>query len=169
MRRAGPNQGSQRRSGITLTDQARQALIAVARRSAAIERGGLLVGFREGSDILVEDILEVPDTRAGRTTYLRREGPARAALDAYLARPGTDKLVGYVGEWHTHPRPVGPSAVDEAAMRAMVRANRRTVGLIVAALDDDLRTVQLHGLVSAAPTPWTRVAGRWVATSPQTA
>lgn len=162
MNRHAPASGNSPGPRIQLAEQANHALIAASRRSANTERGGLLIGFREGDDIVVEDILDVPDVAAGRTAYLRREGPAQTVLDAYFARPGADDHIGYVGEWHTHPSPGGPSRVDQTAMRTMVRSNRHSIALVVAALGDDERSVQLHGLISASSALWARMAGRWI-------
>lgn len=134
---------------VIVSAQARDALGAAARRSTSKEHGGLLIGYRDGSSITIEDIIEIPDVTAGRTRYLRREHPARPALAAYLDRPGVGDTIGYVGEWHTHPAPVPPSPADKRAMRTMARKNRRPVALIVAALQADRCGVALHALISA--------------------
>ncbi len=145
---------------VRISAQARDALGAAARASLRAERGGILIGYRERHDVVVEDIVQVPDSTAGRTTYLRREGPAQQALDAYLNRAGGDDALGYVGEWHTHPRLAPPSPVDHRAMRTMTRRNRQPVALIVAALRDDHRSVDLHALISEPRRPRDRVTGR---------
>ena len=126
----------------------------------AREHGGILVGFRDGIDLCVEDILEVADSTAGRTSYLRRERPARKALQRYLERNNPEDQVGYVGEWHTHPAPIPPSHVDEQTMRTMARRNRRQVALVVASLGTDRKSVDLHALVSLPQTRRSRIAGR---------
>jgi integrative and conjugative element protein (TIGR02256 family) len=145
---------------VRISAQARDSLGAAARASLRAERGGILIGHREGNEVVVEDLVEVPDSTAGRTTYLRREGPAQQALDAYLDRAGADHVSGYVGEWHTHPRPAPPSAVDHHAMQTMARRNRQPVALIVAALQDDHRSVDLHALISEPRRLRDRVTGR---------
>lgn len=145
---------------VRISAQARDALGTAARAGLRAERGGILIGYRETHDVVVEDIVQVPDSTAGRTTYLRREGPAQQALDAYLDRAGADDALGYVGEWHTHPRPAPPSPVDHHAMRTMARRNRQPVALIVAALRDDHRSVDLHALISEPRRLRDRVTGR---------
>jgi len=139
--------------------QARDALRLAARTSVIKERGGILVGFRDGTDITVEDIIEVPDATARRTTYVRREHPAREALNDYLKRTGSNDPVGYVGEWHTHPAQVPLSRTDQHAMRTMARKNRKPVALVVAALGTDKHSVNLHALISRPDTLRSRVAG----------
>lgn len=146
---------------VRISAQARDALCAAARASLrAAERGGILIGYRETHDVVVEDIIQVPDSTAGHTTYLRREDPGQQALDAYLDRAGADDALGYVGEWHTHPRPAPPSPVDHHAMRTMTRKNRQPVALIVSALRDNHRSVDLHALISEPRRLRDRVTGR---------
>lgn len=97
--------------------------------------------------------------------------PGRAALPAPTptqppdtptdpAQPHAADALGYVGEWHTHPRLAPPSPVDHHAMRTMARRNRQSVALIVAALRDDHRSVDLHALISEPRQPRDRVTGR---------
>jgi integrative and conjugative element protein (TIGR02256 family) len=148
---------------LLVSAQARDALRAAARKSVAKERGGILLGYRDKKDIVVEDIIEVPDATAARTTYLRRERPARDALTAYLNRSGYDDAIGYVGEWHTHPASEPPSSTDQHAMWTMARKNRNTVALVVASLKTDHRTVDLHALISTPAGFWSRVTGRHAA------
>lgn len=134
---------------VLLRAQARDALRAAARGSRTCERGGILVGYRQGRTTVVDDALTVRDLRANRTTYVRRPGPAKKVLDTYLRH--ADALAGYLGEWHTHPQPEAPSPTDHGAMRAMTRRNNYPVAMVVAAL--------LPGepcsftLCSACPTP----------------
>ena len=160
MNDAGNVRNTHRVPEVRISAQARDALCAAARASIRTERGGILIGYREDHDVVVEDIIRVPDSTAGRTTYLRREGPAQQALDAYLDRAGADDALGYVGEWHTHPRPAPPSPVDHHAMRTMARRNQQPVALIVGALRDNHRFVDLHALISEPRRLRDRVTGR---------
>lgn len=152
------------RAQVRLTDQARDALTVAGRASHDRERGGLLVGYREGLSVIVEDALQVSDPTAAHNRYLRRQEPAEKALTSYLERldRSTAAYVGYVGEWHTHPRPEPPSPYDHAAMRTMVRRNRHLVAMIVVARNAD-SCVQFHGLASVTGTLRDRLAGRHAA------
>ena len=150
------------RPRVVLRPQALGALHVATRASRMSERGGILVGYRRGLNVVVEDALTVPDPRANRTTYVRRPKPAADVLAAYLRH--ADPLVGYVGEWHTHPEPQPPSGIDHQAMRMMTRRNRDPTAMVVAALEPD-GTIELHGLLGV-PDSWThRLSGRHLAAS----
>lgn len=161
MNHTNPGRDTRPTHRLLVSPQARDALRAAARKSVTTEHGGILVGYRVGNDIAVEDIIEVPDATAARTIYLRRERPAREALANYLERAGQDETVGYVGEWHTHPAPQPPSTTDKHAMRTMARKNRNPVALVIAALDADHQTVDLHALISRPGSLRSRLAGRY--------
>lgn len=146
---------------MVISPQARDALKVAARASSEQEHGGILIGYRDTDGITIDDIIEVTDTTATRTRYLRRESPARQALAAYLDRPGLEQTLGYVGEWHTHPAPAPPSFTDRQAMRTMTRRNRETVALIVAALQPDRRNVRLYALISHPERIHSRAIGQF--------
>ena len=133
---------------VEISPQARDALKLAAKASSEREHGGILVGYRDTHGITIDDIIEVTDTTATRTRYLRRESSAQQALTAYLNRPGLEHTLGYVGEWHTHPAPAPPSSTDHHTMRTMARRNRQPVTLVVAALQPDRRNVHLYALIS---------------------
>ncbi|RMB57824.1 Mov34/MPN/PAD-1 family protein [Tessaracoccus antarcticus] len=153
--------GSSAAAFVTISPQARDALTVAARASSEREHGGILIGYRDTHGITIDDIIEVTDTTATRTRYLRRENPARRALTAYLDRPGLEPTLGYVGEWHTHPAPAPPSSTDHHAMRTMVRRNRQPVALVVAALQSDRRNVHLYALISNPERIHSRVFGQF--------
>jgi integrative and conjugative element protein (TIGR02256 family) len=147
---------------IHLADQARDTLVAAGRRSQHQECGGILIGYREGQVVFVEDALSVADPTAGHSSYLRRSRPAEEVLARYLeplAVEGEEFYLGYVGEWHTHPLPVPPSRTDRVAMRMMARRNPHAVAMVVVARHNDT-TVSLHGLVSTPQTARHRHIGR---------
>ncbi|UUZ60560.1 Mov34/MPN/PAD-1 family protein [Nocardioides sp. B-3] len=110
------------------------------------EHGGILVGYRTPNGLHIEDALVVDDGTAARTHYVRRAKPAQQILVNYLAI--SDPLIGYVGEWHTHPLPQPPSPRDRRTMRLMAMRNSNPVALVVAALNPGTRHVRLHGLLS---------------------
>lgn len=133
---------------VRLTSQARDALRVAARSAQRAERGGLVVGYRIGADVVVTDTIAVPDRAATRFSYVRREVVAREALDTYLLSLEPGSIQGYVGEWHTHAGPFPPSETDRRAMRAMVRSSPLPVVLLVAALRPGGVEVDLHALLS---------------------
>lgn len=134
-------------ASIEVSRQAADTLRAEARRFAVAERGGILVGYRAKGLIAIHDALVVEDPGATHTQYIRRRPAAQLVLDEWLATI-ENPLLGYVGEWHTHPAPSPPSAVDRAAARALALRSREPLALVVAALEPAERSVTLHALVT---------------------
>lgn len=99
------------------------------------ETGGILLGWRHATGVHVEQALEVPDRQAGHTWYRRRHAPAEAALAAILDQLPEGSDLGYVGEWHTHPAPVGPSFCDRRELRRISGKTTNEVALLVVAYD----------------------------------
>jgi integrative and conjugative element protein (TIGR02256 family) len=111
---------------------AREALhTAVEAGSAASpkETGGILLGFRIPDGLVVTRFLLVEDTGSSTHSYLRRRRPAQLQLDAVRRHAGP--AVGYVGDWHTHPKNVGPSRSDARSIAAACRDAGGPVALIV--------------------------------------
>lgn len=81
----------------------------------------------------VSQALTVPDARATRVRYRRDVDEATDLLKERLAHDETG-LLGYLGEWHTHPLPVGPSPSDERAIRHLAADGDHDVALLVVAL-----------------------------------
>lgn len=94
------------------------------------ETGGILLGDRADGVVVVRRFLEVPDEAAGTTRYQRQHGPAQEALDRILGLEPPDSLLGYVGEWHSHPGPAGPSRQDVKELRASARRLKHPVALV---------------------------------------
>lgn len=136
-----------RKPRLFLTQQAADVLRAAAKGSTEREQGGILLGWRLDDGIHVQEVVAVRNADAGPAHYKRSQRAAQAALDARLRLHG-DGPLGYVGEWHTHPQPVPPSATDRATMRVMALRNRRPVALIVASRRPGAEP-DLHGLISA--------------------
>lgn len=97
---------------------------------ADLESGGVLIGWREGDDIVVSRALVVPDRTAGRTTYRRRRRLAERIVR--FIQP-MSRIEGYVGDWHTHPSGVGASPTDLATFRDRRRRIDDDLAMIVAA------------------------------------
>jgi hypothetical protein len=78
-------------------------LRAAAKAAAPEETGGLLLGWWQTEHaVLVRHAVEVTDRRATRSSWVRHPHRARRALAralTELAHP----LLGYVGDWHSHP------------------------------------------------------------------
>lgn len=86
-----------------------------SRRRYPTETGGVLAGYRDVGAVVVTHATG-PGPRADRgRSHFRRDGDhSQGAVDRVF-----DETAGasdYVGEWHSHPFPFGPSAADIAAM-----------------------------------------------------
>lgn len=148
---------------VLLSEQAHDSLRAAGRASRTTERGGILVGYRTAQGVHVEDALTVHDDAATRSHYVRRSRPAQETLAAYLST--SDPLIGYVGEWHTHPLPLPPSPRDRRTMRLIAIRNRNPTALIVAALDPSRDHVRFYALLSDPHPSSHRFLGRFSATA----
>ncbi|WP_158609426.1 Mov34/MPN/PAD-1 family protein [Cellulomonas triticagri] len=92
---------------------AAEALAAMHRAGEAAlprETGGILAGFRSGETIVVTRALLVADPASTHVTYELDQARAKAALDGL--RADAPPVVGFVGDWHTHPRDAPPSMLD---------------------------------------------------------
>ena len=99
------------------------------------ETGGILLGWRHSTGVYVCDVVEIPDRRASRTQYLRQHHLASESLDRFLDTRPARSPVGYVGEWHTHPAPQGPSRSDRRQLKQLSQHLHDDVALIVAVHD----------------------------------
>lgn len=109
------------------------SLTAAAKRALPLEVGGLLLGYYTADGPRVVDAPAVPDPRATRIRYRRDATLAGHILDLRLRADNTG-LLGYLGEWHTHPLPVGPSGTDLQSVRNLAADGGHDVALLVLAL-----------------------------------
>lgn len=137
------------RQRVELHQGVPSALTATARRREPRETGGLLVGWWDGKTIVVRHILEVPDPNATEVIWTRSEARANEALAEFMGE-ALHPWLGYVGDWHAHPAPVGPSQTDKRSLRKDSRSMRRPLALIVRRSDGTLdvlsarRGIALH-------------------------
>jgi integrative and conjugative element protein (TIGR02256 family) len=124
-----------RRVGVSLTPPCLEPSLETALRGLAEsaypnETGGLLLGWWQDGVPVVNSVAEVPDPNAGRTCWTRDETPAVAVLAAH--RRATDNpLLGYVGDWHSHPANLGPSSADLRELRRISRQYTEPLLLLV--------------------------------------
>jgi integrative and conjugative element protein (TIGR02256 family) len=119
-----------RRRVLFRSDSA-DALRRVCGRKAEVETGGILVGYREGRDIVVVDVVEVPDWGASFASYTRDSERAQELLDVELAAHQPASHLGYVGEWHTHLLASSPSEQDLRELRSVAKLAGGPVALLV--------------------------------------
>jgi integrative and conjugative element protein (TIGR02256 family) len=120
---------------ITVEEPAWREALAAASVNPMRETGGILLGWRSPDGIHVTSMLQVLDRRAGHTFYRRRKAPAEVLLQSALAKLAPTSPVGWVGEWHTHPAPVGPSWQDRRQMRRIAKKASGPLALLVWAHD----------------------------------
>lgn len=115
---------------IRIGDAAVTTINTASERSAPYETGGLLLGWWEEGSIVIADALEVVDTAATASSWSRREAHAQTTLDRFLADNESDHL-GYVGDWHSHPAPIGASGTDLASLARASLQYERPLALVV--------------------------------------
>lgn len=96
-----------------------------------MEAGGILLGYRENANIIVTHALAVDGESTSTNRYVRDDVKANELLLAFLNERASDDPTGYVGEWHSHPVPCGPSSRDIAAMRATARSCDGPIALLI--------------------------------------
>lgn len=126
----------------TVLDAGQQAL--------PLEAGGIILGFRTPGTIVITRALVVPDPNGSHRSYLRHRRRAQSLMA--IASADAPVVVGYVGEWHTHPADAPPSQTDRRALGAIARLAGGPVALLVPAFSGD-GSVRLHGLIAQAR-PW---------------
>ena len=125
-------------------------IIDSADLQAGSETGGILLGWRHSTGVYVCDVIEVPDRRASRNQYVRRHGLASESLNRFLDTLPARSPVGYVGEWHTHPAPQGPSRTDRRQLKGISRHLHDYIALIVASHDPRSGVWKPQGLCARA-------------------
>lgn len=118
-----------------------QGIVGRTLEAVPNETGGALIGWREGPAVSVMDFIEILSARPERARYELGITDLNTALAGYLART-TDARLGYVGSWHSHPAPVGPSFTDRHTFRRTARAHALPLAFLVAATDG--RSTSLH-------------------------
>lgn len=116
---------------IELRSDAYEAIASETAKHLPLETGGILLGYREDGDVVVTHALVVGEHGAATDRYVRDDVTANALLTEFLAQRASDDPTGYIGEWHSHPLPSGPSPTDVAAMRATAKTGDSPIALIV--------------------------------------
>ncbi|UKA58240.1 Mov34/MPN/PAD-1 family protein [Arthrobacter sp. FW306-2-2C-D06B] len=120
---------------VHLSHQSAARILGLAELALPFESGGILVGYRESDDIVVSEVLLVPPESVGSSHYRRDGRVADTLLQEYL-QTGSE-IEGYVGEWHSHPAPIGPSRLDLRTLKELAAVAEGSVALIVCAFTKD--------------------------------
>ena len=88
-------------------------MTSAARRSHPIETGGILVGVHVDGQPWITSAIEISSPDRGRRHF---KIPAGATQRAVLSARQGDPRLGYLGDWHSHPKCLGPSPTDRATL-----------------------------------------------------
>lgn len=141
---------------IELRQAAYEVIASATAQQLPRETGGILLGYQEDTNVVVTHALVVDEQGASTHRYVRDDVKANTLLAEFLAQRADDDPTGYVGEWHSHPAPSGPSPTDLAAMRAMAREYDGPIALLVYAPGG---TDPFSGLITRRQR-WGRVTGK---------
>jgi integrative and conjugative element protein (TIGR02256 family) len=113
------------------------SIAAAAAAAEPFETGGILLGWWAEGAVVARYAVEVPDPGATTSGWTRNEDQSQVALATALELHQHPWL-GYVGDWHTHPAPSGPSGQDERAIRRASRSYSTPLLLLVRCSDGQL-------------------------------
>lgn len=116
---------------IELRQEAYEVIASATALQLPRETGGILLGYWEDANVVVTHAFVVDGQGASTHRYVRDDVAANTLLAAFLAEREGDDPTGYVGEWHSHPAPSGPSSTDVAAMQATAREHDGPIALLV--------------------------------------
>lgn len=126
---------------IHITEKAVQGIIANTLAAVPNETGGALIGWREGDAVSVRTFIEIPSEQPERSQFKLDRNNLNVVLAEFLSTTG-DARLGYVGSWHSHLAPAGPSFTDRRTFRKTARAHRLPLAFLVAAAHE--RSIEVH-------------------------
>ncbi|WOH18097.1 SAVED domain-containing protein [Paenarthrobacter sp. GOM3] len=130
---------------IQLKREAYEVIATETAKNLPREAGGILLGYRESNTVVVTNALAVGSAHATTSQYVRDDILANTLLEEFLDERADDDPTGYIGEWHSHPAPQGPSHTDLGSIRAIAKTSDGPVALVVHATSD---SAPFHGVVS---------------------
>lgn len=125
-------------SVVEIDSGAWQSIVNIAVDSAGMETGGILLGYRVADGVRVVAAEEVKDAYATENSYKLKRNAAQECLDDVRRHFPEGSPVGFVGDWHTHPKAAPPSPTDWRSLAKLGRYYRdRIASLIVARQDEE--------------------------------
>lgn len=115
---------------ILMSEDIQRKMQSITHKAHPNETGGILVGWWERGNIIVNEALEVADPQATRTSWTRDEHKAQVALDRVLQKT-SNRQVGYVGDWHSHPEMCGASSIDINSLKQASKQFDKPLGLVI--------------------------------------
>ena len=123
-----------RSPSVLITQAALDDMIHAGQRALPNETGGILAGFRAGLQIIVTRMAVVPDRASTHVSFQLRRRKANQQLNR-LREASATAVVGYVGDWHTHPTLAPPSALDHHSLAEIAATSEDLVALVVVPFD----------------------------------
>ncbi len=109
------SRGVRKRARLRISADVAELMIRLGREKAPRETGGVLVGRASPEGWVVTHATHAgPDAEEQLSTF-RRDGEfTQGMVNSIFETTGGES--DYLGEWHSHPWPVGPSVMDRRAM-----------------------------------------------------
>lgn len=135
---------------LRITESARKTMVDAATRAHPGETGGILIGVYADGHSWIVTTIEIATTDRGRSHYWI---PGGATHTAVLRARAIDDRLGYLGDWHRHPRDVGPSPTDPASLALISMAQPRASNptQIVESRTDNGYTLDARHMSTFAP------------------
>lgn len=114
--------------GVLLAESAETLMREAAVRAHPHETGGILVGVWAEGRPWVTHACEVRSPDAGPTHYVLPVGATRNLVEQMRR---IDARVGYLGDWHTHPRDATASGVDRRTVRRQTARGHSDAGIVL--------------------------------------
>jgi proteasome lid subunit RPN8/RPN11 len=129
-------------------------MTAAATHAHPNETGGILIGVYLDGHPWVTAAIEIESKDRGRHHYKIPFGKTQPAVHATRQN---DPRLGYLGDWHSHPRDVGPSTTDLATLGLISLKHPRSHNptLIVVRHTTDGYTLDARRITTVAPRPCT--------------
>jgi len=115
-----------------IAEQAAEVIHLAASKAHPRETGGILVGVLVEGRPWITHAVEIRGQRATLSSYEVPSGTRSQVVDEVRK---VYPCVGYLGEWHVHPKDIGASVVDIEAIRRIkneTKANCRNPVLLIA-------------------------------------
>lgn len=138
---------------LALSESARDTMMAAASRANPYETGGILIGvdLRDGHP-WVTVAIEIESDDRGRRHYKLPGGSTQPAVRAARL---SDRRLGYLGDWHTHPGDSGPSPTDLAtlARHSLAHPRRPNPTMIVVRNTEQGHVIDARRMVAVTSRP----------------
>jgi integrative and conjugative element protein (TIGR02256 family) len=113
------------RPALTVPRSVARAILEETRGHAPLETGGVLLGYRDGPsrNLFVSELVGAGPGAVRESHRFQPDGPWQRAriAERYEA---SGRTLAYLGDWHSHPKGNGPSALDHGTARRIAKTAR---------------------------------------------